>query len=111
MQIIIQNMVSKVMNFREIWRKFEKYFGFEIEIGGESGHSTIKSSGIDSTRTVDTPRYQEHCLTPNILGDTMRSIDPFFFEKKKNSSQHLTSIFKGPSPGGHQVAANDQIGS
>ena len=53
----------------------KKYFGFEIEIGGESGYSIVKSSGINSTRAVDTPRYQEHCLTPNILGDTMRNID------------------------------------
>ena len=51
----------------------KKYFGFEIEIGGGNGYSIVKSSGINSTRAVDTPRYQEHCLTPNILGDKMRS--------------------------------------
>ena len=76
-------MVSKVMLLGKCGGNLKKYFGFEIGIGGESGHSIIKSSGVDGTRAVHTPRYQEHCLTPNILGDKMRSIDPFFFGKKR----------------------------
>ena len=54
------NRALKSGEFSKISGNFQKFFSFQSKIGSENGNMILKSGGIDSSRPVDGPRYQEH---------------------------------------------------